>query len=102
MADSIYLTKEGRNKMLEELERLKNGTQLYTGRLDRIERIMGGQTGKARDPRKLAEVYLRIVTARRPRMRYDVHANLLLKFYSAAPRRLQALALRLLLEESNK
>jgi len=83
-----------------ELERLKSGTQLYADRLYRIERIMGGQTGKAKDPRRLAEVYLRIVMARHPRMRYSVHPSFLLKMYSAAPRRLQALAMRLLLKKS--
>ena len=85
-----------------ELQRLKAGTRLYPGRLERIERIMTGQTGKARDPRELAEVYLRAVMAKRPRMRYHVHQSLMLKLYSAIPRGLQALAMRFLFKQSKE
>jgi NAD(P)-dependent dehydrogenase (short-subunit alcohol dehydrogenase family) len=82
-----------------ELSRLTENTQLYAGRLGRIRRIMDAQTASAGDPKRLAEVYLRIVMTARPRLRYSVNASLGLKAYSALPRGLQALIMRRLLKE---
>ena len=80
-----------------ELERLKAGTKLYRGNLERIAHIMEGQFGKAKDPGALARVYWRAANSRRPKMRYNVNTSVLLRIYSAMPRRLQAAALKLLL-----
>ena len=85
----------------KEFQRLMENTRLYAGRLGRIERIMNGRTGKSGDPKTLAEVYLRAVTAAHPRIRYNVNASLGLKLYSAMPRRLQALVMRLLLKKQD-
>lgn len=82
-----------------EMERLKAGTKLYRGNLERIAKVMGGQFGKAGDPKELAKVFYRAVTNQHPKMRYTVNASPLLKLYSAMPRKLQAGALKMLLKK---
>ncbi len=82
-----------------ELSRLEEGTKLYAGRLGAITRIMNKRFCKAKDPGILARVYLRAVTARKPKARYTVNASLSLKLYSAMPRALQSAAMRILLRE---
>lgn len=83
-----------------EMERLRASTRLYKNNLGRIARVMGGRFKKAKEPERLAKVYWQAITSPRPRFRYTVNASLLLRLYGAMPRRLQALALRLLLKDS--
>lgn len=80
-----------------ELERLQQSTKLYGGGLKRIKPLMDGRIGKAREPEELAKLIYRIVTVRRPRLRYSMNASLSLKLFSAAPRKLQLFALKRLL-----
>ena len=83
----------------KELNRLKENTKLYIGRLGSLSRIMEGQFGKAEDPETLAKVFWKAAFDKRPKMRYTVNASFLLRLYSAMPRRLQAFALRRLLKQ---
>lgn len=87
------------DESLRELARLKEGTKLYSGRLDRIEAVMQQQTGTAKKPEKLARLLYKAAASPRPKMRISVNANILLRLYSAAPRGLQAAAMRWLLEQ---
>ncbi len=83
-----------------ELERLREGTKLYRGKLDRIARIMEGQLRTAKGPKALAKVFWRAANSPRPKLRYTVNASFLLNLYGALPRRLQAFALRRFLKET--
>jgi NAD(P)-dependent dehydrogenase (short-subunit alcohol dehydrogenase family) len=80
-----------------ELERLQQSTKLYGGGLKRIKPLMDGRIGKAREPEALARVIGRIVTAKKPRLRYSANASILLKLFSALPRGIQVFAMKRLL-----
>jgi NAD(P)-dependent dehydrogenase (short-subunit alcohol dehydrogenase family) len=80
-----------------ELERLRHSTRLYGEKLRRIRPLMDGRIGKAREPEVLAKAIYRIVTVRKPCLRYSVNASLLLRAFSTLPRRIQAFAMRRLL-----
>ncbi len=80
-----------------ELERMQQSTQLYGEGLRRIKPLMDGRIGKAREPEELAKLIYRIVTKRKPGLRYSMNASLALKAFSAAPRGLQLFAIKRLL-----
>lgn len=80
-----------------ELERMQQCTQLYGDGLKRIKPLMDGCIGNAREPQALAKLIYRIVTARKPHLRYSMNASLGLKLFSAVPRGLQLFAIKRLL-----
>jgi len=73
-------------------------TKLYKMGTRRFARIMHNRTGNAKDPKVLAKVYEKAVCARRPRLTYRKNASLMIRAYSAMPRRFQAWIIRLILK----
>ena len=80
------------------MQRMAEKTRLYRHNTRRFYAVMRSQTGTARPPERLAKTIFRAFSARRPRPVYTPNPGLLLKLYSALPRRLQLFALRLLLK----
>jgi NAD(P)-dependent dehydrogenase (short-subunit alcohol dehydrogenase family) len=80
-----------------ELDKLQKSTRLYGEGLRRIKPLMDSRIGKEREPVMLAALIYRIVTTRKPRLRYSPNASMALRLYSALPRRVQAFAIRRLL-----
>ncbi len=80
-----------------ELERMQQSTKLYVNGLKRIKPLMDGRIGKAREPIVLAKLICRIVTAKKPRLRYSLNTSMSLRAFSLLPRRIQAFAMRRLL-----
>ena len=86
------------NASMATMERMAQKTSLYRHNTRRFRSIMASQTGTAKPPEALSNIILRAVTCKRPRLVYTPNAGLLLKVYSALPRRIQLVALRTLLK----
>ena len=81
-----------------EMARMCAESRLYQTNADKLRTIMNSRMQNAKRPEILAKVFHRAVTARKPRLIYTKNASIGLKLYSLLPRRLGALAVRLLLK----
>ncbi len=74
---------------IKQAEQMCENTKLYKMGTKRFLSIIQSKTGTAKNPKELAKVFYKALTAKHPRLTYYKNAGLMLKLYSALPRRLQ-------------
>ncbi len=91
-----------RTRLLEashnEMSKMCAESRLYQTNANKLRAIMNSRMKSAKNPEALAKVFYRAVTARKPHLLYTKNAGFGLKLYSMLPRRIGALAVRLLLK----
>lgn len=86
------------SKTSNQASRMMNKTRLYKMSTKRFVDIINSKTSTAKDPKVLAKVFYKALTAKHPKLTYYKNAGLGLKFYSILPRRLQAFVIRRILK----
>lgn len=81
-----------------QMRRMCEKTKLYKVGTKRFAQVMHSRTGNAKDPRLLAKVYHKAVTAKRPRLVYTKNTSRVIRLYAALPRRLEVWAIRMILK----
>ena len=81
----------------DALDRFCEKTELYTCNADRFKRIVDGVEARHISPDKLAAKALKILNKKHPAFAYTINRNPLLLLLNALPKRLQLLAIRLVL-----
>ncbi len=69
-------------------------TKLYPVNAGRFKKIVDGVESKSVPPEKVAKAIMKALTARRPRLVYNVNRNPLLLIFNALPKRLQLLIIK--------
>ena len=87
---------------LEQTKVLTEKTTLYKAQSEKFYRLVKGFMGKPLPPKKLAPVYLRAVTVKRPKLVYKKHTNPLLLLLNLLPQRLQCAIVKTLLKPKNE
>jgi len=83
---------------LEQTKELTEKTTLYKAQSEKFYTLVKGFMGKPLPPKKLAPVYYRAVTAKRPKLVYKKHTNPLLILLNLLPQRLQCAIVKSLLK----
>ena len=83
---------------LEKTKELTDKTVLYKGQSKKFYTLVKSFMGKPQPPEKIAPVYYRALTAKRPKLIYSKHLNPLLILMNILPKRLQCFAVKTLLK----
>ena len=83
---------------LEKTKELTNKTRLYKGQSSKFYALVKGFMGNPKPPELLAPVYLKALTAKKPKLVYKKHTNPLLVLLNILPKRLQCFAVKTLLK----
>ncbi len=83
---------------LEKTKELTEKTKLYKAQSSSFYSLVKTFMGKPKDPKKLAPVYYKAITARNPKPIYKKNTNFLLKLLSVLPIRLQCFIIKKILK----
>ena len=83
---------------LDKTKDLTDKTKLYQAQSSKFYTIVKTFMGNPKPPEKLAPVYLKALTSKRPKLIYTKHVNPLLLLMNILPKRLQCFAVKTLLK----